>query len=503
MKPSGRSLSGCLDLARFSLASVVVIFAALSFSGCQEDSKEQPKKTYTLTVTRGEGVDGYPNPGTYTYDPGMEVNYGNWVLEGYSDLVVTLDGEPIAATGTFVMNAKHTLAATCFKRVLWKFDVDSAVYYSSPAVGDDGTVYFGTGMYSSGHGTLYAVGPDKALKWSYAIADSFYSPVIGVDGTIYIQDFRNNVYAFSPDGTLKWIFNDYDYVYPHDVGQRSPAIGADGTVYIGADGLYAIDPETGWRIWHYAHPDYASRECLASPVIGSDGAIYVTIGEDMLFAINPDGRRRWVFRFAHDWEMSFTSPAIDQNGVIYLASEGNERGTALSILYAVNPDGTLKWKYSVDGGRFVRASPAVGIDGVIYIATKANGLDLPAKLIALAPNGQKVWDYTVEGVHQTPDDVYSSPSIGADGLIYFGAETGFIYAVNRNGTLNWKFPLQHAINWSSPAIANDGAIYVGTLRGGNYQGYLYAIKSSSLGYMPSAWPRFRHDRKNSGRFGAW
>ncbi|MCX6575994.1 MAG: PQQ-binding-like beta-propeller repeat protein [Candidatus Aminicenantes bacterium] len=503
MRPAGRSSIRFLHFAHFSLLSWIVLFAIFSFSGCQENSKEPPKKTYTLTVTRGEGVDGYPNPGTYTYDPGMEVNYGYRALEDYSDLVVTLDGEPIAATGTFVMNAKHTLVATCFKRVLWKYDVDSAVYYSSPAIGDDGTVYFGTGMSMSRPGTLYAVGPDKVLQWSYSIASAFYSPAIGVDGTIYIQDYRNNVYAFAPGGTLKWIYNDYQYFYPHDVGQRSPAIGADGTVYIAADGLYAVDPLTGRRIWHYAHPDYADRECLASPVIGSDGTIYVTIGEDMLFAVDSDGRRRWIFRFAHDWEMSFTSPAIDQNGVIYLASEGNYGGTALSNLYAVNPDGTQKWRHPVDGGRFVRASPAVGIDGVIYIATKANGLDLPAKLIALAPNGQKIWDYTVEGVHQTPDDVYSSPSIGADGLIYFGAETGFIYAVNPNGTMNWKFQLQHAVNWSSPAIANDGTIYLGTLRGGNYQGYLYAIKSTSMGYMPSAWPRFRHDRKNTGRFGAW
>ena len=97
---------------------------------------------------------------------------------------------------------------------------------------------------------------------------------------------------------------------------------------------------------------YSSGSCsliffmlTSSPVIGQDGTIYVVIGEDMLFAVSPAGSMRWVFAFDNEWEMSFTSPAIDQNGVIYLATEGKPSGADYSIVYAVNPNGSLRWKY--------------------------------------------------------------------------------------------------------------------------------------------------------------
>lgn len=487
-------------MAKYRLTALVAI---VLFAACAGKKSEPAKKpTKTLTVTWSEGVDGYPAAGTYTYDSSLSVNYGYQLKEGYSDLVVTLDGLTVSASGSFTMDANRTLNAACYKRVLWKYIVDAAVYYSCPAIGDDGTVYFGNGMFSWKTGTLFAMTPDGVLKWSAYIGNALYSPVIGNDGTVYIQDYKNVVYAYDSAGGLKWTYSAYTYFYPHDIGQRNPAVGGDGTIYIGADGLYAVHPQTGQKIWHFAHPQYADRECLASPVVGQDGTIYVTIGEDMLFAVTPNGQQKWVFAFAHDWEMSFTSPAIGQTGVIYLGTEGKENGVDYSRIYAVNPDGSLRWSYPVDDGRFVRASPAIGPDGRIYIATKAGGDNLPAKLIALSPDGQKIWDYTVDRVHQTPDDSYSSPSLGADGLIYFGAETGFLYALNPDGSLNWKFPLQDGINWSSPAIAENGTLFIGTIGGANYAGRFYALKSASLGYTASPWPRFRHDRKNSGRFEA-
>jgi len=482
------------------LIAAIIVFC---FPGCgqKQKAKEPEKTTYTLTVTCGDGVSGYPDSGTYTHSAGLAANYGYRALEDYYDLIVTVDGSAVAAEGSVTMNANHILVATCLKRVLWKCVVDLPVYHSCPAVGDDGTIYFGSGMSALLPGTLYAVGSDGGLKWSYNAAHTVYSPVIGNDGTIYIQDYSNAVYALAPGGTLKWIYNDYTYVYPHNVGQRNPALGADGTIYIGADGLYAVNPSTGQRIWHFVHPVYPDRECLASPVVGQDGTIYAVIGEDVLFAVEPSGSRRWSFAFANEWEMSFTSPAIDQSGVIYLGVEAKWGSTYYSHIYAINPNGSQRWKYPVDDGRYVRASPAVGPDGRIYVATKSNGTDFPAKLIALSPGGQKVWDYIVERVHETPDDIYSSPAIGADGLIYFGAETGYVYALNPDGTLNWKFKLQHGINWSSPAIISDGTLYLGTWGGANNQGCLYAIKTTSQGYASTPWPRFRHDNKNTGRFG--
>lgn len=47
----------------------------------------------------------------------------------------------------------------------------------------------------------------------------------------------------------------------------------------------------------------------------------------------------------------------------------------------------------------------------------------------------------------------------------------------------------------SPVIGSDGTIYVGSPTG------LYAFEGTSQGLASSAWPRFQHDNKNTGRIG--
>ncbi|TFG75028.1 MAG: PEGA domain-containing protein [Chrysiogenales bacterium] len=73
------------------------------------------KKKYTLTVTVGEGVTGTPAAGTSTNEKGTAINYNYSLQSGYSDLSVTLDGAPVAASGAVTMNANHTLEAKAIK----------------------------------------------------------------------------------------------------------------------------------------------------------------------------------------------------------------------------------------------------------------------------------------------------------------------------------------------------------------------------------------------------
>jgi len=76
------------------------------------------------------------------------------------------------------------------------------------------------------------------LKWKFETDDGVYSsPAIGSDGTIYIGSEDGNIYAINPDGSKKWAFLTGDFV------ESSPAIGSDGTIYVGSgDGnVYAIN----------------------------------------------------------------------------------------------------------------------------------------------------------------------------------------------------------------------------------------------------------------------
>ncbi len=68
---------------------------------------------------------------------------------------------------------------------------------------------------------------DGTLRWKFKTGSAVdSSPAIGSDGTIYIGSHDGYVYAINPDGTLKWKFQTGG---PIDC---SPAINWDGTIYI-------------------------------------------------------------------------------------------------------------------------------------------------------------------------------------------------------------------------------------------------------------------------------
>ena len=126
----------------------------------------------------------------------------------------------------------------------WAFKTGAAIY-SSPVIGTDGTIYFG-----SNDRNFYALTPDGRLKWKFATDDLIMSsPAIGADGTIYFggeRNFRREhwlqwLFALNPDGTIKWKFASDTYL-----GRiQSPSIGRDGTIYAGSDtgGLFAIQSQ--------------------------------------------------------------------------------------------------------------------------------------------------------------------------------------------------------------------------------------------------------------------
>jgi len=75
------------------------------------------------------------------------------------------------------------------------------------------------------------------------------SPAIGSDGTVYIGSCDNKVYALNG-------FNGCACLELHDWGLhlQFPAIKSDGTVYVGSfdRNVYALNGSTGALVWSYA-----------------------------------------------------------------------------------------------------------------------------------------------------------------------------------------------------------------------------------------------------------
>lgn len=346
-----------------------------------------------------------------------------------------------------------------FGTLKWRYKTDGPVW-SSPAIGSDGTIYFG-----SRDNHLYALNPDGSLKWRYNVGSFINSaPVIGADGTIYVLAF-DHLYAFDPSGSLKWSYQ------AESRGYYSPAIGQDGTIYFGAGKLYALSPSGNikWKFWAGGG---------MTPAIAEDGTIYTGLGY-YFYSLNPDGSTKWYIDVI-EWLSAYTSPAIDEDGTVYVA-------TFLYYFYALNPDSSVKWKYKTAWG-----NPVIGEEGIIYFHTKETGIDCKDCFVAINSNGILKWKYEL-GDYDLHYSVKCSPCIGADGIIYFGTPDGYLCALNPNGTLAWRHHTDGAI-YSCPAIAADGTIYFGS-----EDGYLYALYSTSQGLACTPWPKLGHDNQNTGR----
>ena len=133
---------------------VVVVIAVLIL---------KKKKKYTLTVTRGEGVDGSPISGSSEYKKGRTVSYSYSLQSGYTNLVVRLDGTEVSASGTITMDRNHTLTATALNQYTLTVTKGEGV---------DGTPDSGTTPHAEG----------STINYSYSLQSGYTDLVVQLDG---------------------------------------------------------------------------------------------------------------------------------------------------------------------------------------------------------------------------------------------------------------------------------------------------------------------------------
>ncbi|MCJ7517852.1 MAG: PQQ-binding-like beta-propeller repeat protein, partial [Methanomassiliicoccales archaeon] len=288
----------------------------------------------------------------------------------------------------------HLYAVSPTGKVKWRVDLGNAYSVSSPAIADDGTIYVGTVNF------LYSISHDGAVKWKLDMMVPS-SPTIGTDGTVYLTAEYSNVVAVNPNGTMKWTS------VIGDTTQSSVAIADGGTLFVKAKSydpeplnprefLYALAPN-GTEMWKRAitqDPNVNVATAFSSPAIGKDGTIYIGSDDSYLHAFSPQGGFLWRFKAEG---AVVVSPAIGQDGTIYIGNWINTTSDKMpehSYLYDVNPDGSLKWKFET--GLPISCSPSIGADGTVFFgcdnfssATSARGDQ--AHFYAVDANGHLKW----------------------------------------------------------------------------------------------------------------
>ncbi len=336
---------------------------------------------------------------------------------------------------------------------LWALPVDGIP--GNPVQVASGTIYLPVGfLHNDDKGYLYAINPDGSQLWRTAldVLPSSTTPAIGPDGTIYVHGngLEGNIVAveklqaITPGGAIAWTFefNGGLGIFTSGV-QSAPAVASDGTIYVGSmdTHVYALNPD-GTIKW----AQFRNNSIKSSPALAADGTVYIFVG-NALEAYTPDGTLSWTYEGGNIFPGSY-SPVIGSDGTVYV---GHQDG----YLYAISPLGELRWRTLLaTEGRPISGNPAIGNDGTIYITGDAGAY-------ALGSDGTIRW---TTGGDRGPLFIgdSSAPAVTTSGRTFW-AEPFYVKVVNADGFEERRidgFGVHPPTQGPRPLLTPDGVLYV-------------------------------------------
>ncbi len=212
---------------------------------------------------------------------------------------------------------------------------------------------------------LWAAG-NLVPKWNYyAPAAILFTPTVGWDGSVYMATDDSLIRAVSPDGQTLWAVD--------PGGRPSAAMALQGNLLYfptsqGDLAAYGVDGRLAWRT-------HLGGALSTTPAVAADGTVYVGAISGRVYAIGQHGVIQWSFNTG---DPIITSPVIGSSGWIFVASTHN--------LYALNSHGVPQAITRLPD--MVTSPLALDADDNLFY------VDAAGSAWSRAPNGGERWHST-------------------------------------------------------------------------------------------------------------
>ncbi len=339
----------------------------------------------------------------------------------------------------------------------WRYEKYNNDMEGPPAIDDNGTIY------ATFWHWLVALNPDGTEKWivDFLENDWFGYPSIAPDGTLILSGHSDYITALNPDdGSFIWQYFD------DSISDSNPAsISADGYIYFCYTG-FDIDSDKGYLCCLYPngtlkwqtrlstdyHP-YDTMNIFCSPAIGADGTVYVTSW------FIRGGSNYTDIGYIHAFE--FADVIAEANGPYYgfMGEPVNFEGT----VYWGNPPYNFHWAFG-DGNSSNEQNPKysyskVGNYTISFTVTDNKGNQ----------SFDTSWAWIQDGNEPPDDPIIDGPTTGKPEELYLfiytsndpeGTDIWYRFKTNDDWPSKWYGPYRSGFNFTKERRWWDEGVYI-------------------------------------------
>jgi len=406
-----------------------------------------------------------------------------------------IEGTPIVGDGmTFVLNYTGWLHAFYAKtgEPVWDpvfCNMDPGNFELSTPAYHDGIVYVATskGNQSVGHGrvtAIYAVNGtirEQADLGEGLPGFQLNTPVTYADGKIYVGNWKGGATHTDDNGTYYCLDADnvsnviWNVTAPYCTGYYWAGAAIVGEYVIFGDdrgNVTCLYTDNGTLV-DYINVSEVCPDCSDDVVVEirssiawneTTGRIYFTgkkqdgahdgYGTGCLYAVSFDaatGQLGNTCDWCNETLWYSTSTPVYYDGRIYIAGGhkmgGDSEPGKMCCLHETNGSLIWEWNNTTAGTEYTRvqASPALSIvDGHIYIYFTTNVGGGNARAYCLEDMGDT---FETRWVYNPPDDQYILQGMAiSDGMVYFGTDEGYVYALQEETPYDIDIDTSVALN---------------------------------------------------------